>query len=276
MGGIKTSSNFYRRGISNSNGNFAFAVSSNYPIIQPQYLVINPKQSLGFVTEGLLFNIQANKPASYSGSGSVWYNIGTGGSTYDVTLLYSPTFILDGLKSYFEFDGITQCAEFIRPLQDDFSWGVWFNTTSTAGDPNSVAWYQTGNMQIIGGDSYSNLNDYGVAMGGGRIFFGTGNPDTTINSTSLSLNDGNWHYLVATRKRSTGVISLYIDGILNSSINTTNTESLNSTGTLHLANESFGNYNYYTGKISIVQGYTITLNSSEVVRNYNAQKIFYV
>jgi len=38
MGGIKTSNNFYRRGVSNNNSFFGFAVQGNYPIIQPQNL----------------------------------------------------------------------------------------------------------------------------------------------------------------------------------------------------------------------------------------------
>jgi hypothetical protein len=38
MIGVKTSSNFYRRGVSNNNPFFGFAVQGNYPIIQPQRL----------------------------------------------------------------------------------------------------------------------------------------------------------------------------------------------------------------------------------------------
>jgi len=41
MGKIKTSSIFYRRGVSNQHRNFGFAMQTNYPIIQPMNLFIN-------------------------------------------------------------------------------------------------------------------------------------------------------------------------------------------------------------------------------------------
>jgi hypothetical protein len=41
MVGVRTSSHFYRRGVSNNNSFFGFAVQGNYPIIQPQQLYRN-------------------------------------------------------------------------------------------------------------------------------------------------------------------------------------------------------------------------------------------
>ena len=40
MGKLKTSAVFYRRGVSNQNTNFSFAMQSNWPIVQPMWLYI--------------------------------------------------------------------------------------------------------------------------------------------------------------------------------------------------------------------------------------------
>ena len=53
------------------------------------------------------------------------------------------------------------------------------------------------------GDVPGNANDFGTALVGGKFGFGTGNPDTTILSTT-SINDGAWHHCVATRQQATG------------------------------------------------------------------------
>ena len=45
------------------------------------------------VSTDLLIHFDANDTDSYSGSGTTWINIGTGGTTYNAELINSPVFI---------------------------------------------------------------------------------------------------------------------------------------------------------------------------------------
>ena len=60
------------------------------------------------VTSGLLLQLDAGNPTSYSGSGTTWTDL----STYEnnATLTGSPTFTDVGSASYFSFNGSTQYA----------------------------------------------------------------------------------------------------------------------------------------------------------------------
>jgi len=57
--------------------------------------------------------------------------------------------------------------------------------------------------------------DYGVSLGAGRIAFGvgTGSSGTTICGGTLVAN-GAWHHVAATRRRSDGLLRVFVDGVL--------------------------------------------------------------
>ena len=53
----------------------------------------------GIVTTGLILNLDAGNPSSYSGSGTTWTDLT--GNGYNAELIGSPTFVSNGNKSYF-------------------------------------------------------------------------------------------------------------------------------------------------------------------------------
>jgi hypothetical protein len=59
-------------------------------------------------------------------------------------------------------------------------------------------------------------NDFGVSLCAGKIAFGIGNTDVTLNST-INVNDGSWHAIAVTRSGSE--MKIYIDGLENASRN---------------------------------------------------------
>ena len=59
-------------------------------------------------------------------------------------------------------------------------------------------------------------NDFGVSLCAGKIAFGIGNTDVTLNSAA-SVNDGVWHAIAVTRRGSE--MKIYIDGLENASRN---------------------------------------------------------
>lgn len=292
MGKIRTSSIFYRRGVPDSNVGFASTVNGNWDIVQPTYLfriqhpitIINnnPIDKPELIKNGQILCLDAGNKNSYNGSGSTWTNLGFGGNTYDTTLYNNPSFQNNGLASYFMFNGSTQYGQMLRPVQDSFSWCVLFNTSQIAGDNNAGAWYSNGNPQIIGGDVNGTTNDYGISMGVGTIFYGTGYAgylDITIKSISNSYNNGNWHYLVATKNKQTNEMKLYMDGILNSTDYNGSNTTLDACSVIRIAAESLNGslppFNYFGGKIAVVQAYSRVLSQNEINYNYNYLKSRY-
>lgn len=96
-----------------------------------------------------------------------------------------------------------------RPVQDDFTIAFWVKTSDNS-SPTGTQWYQGNGM--VDGEAANVVNDYGVAFLNSKAAFGTGNPDNTIQSATL-INNGNWHFIAATRVRSSGAKILYVDGV---------------------------------------------------------------
>jgi hypothetical protein len=63
--------------------------------------------------------------------------------------------------------------------------------------------------------------DYGLSLANGKIAFGVNNGTdsyTAISETFVA--DGNWHHIAVTRNSESGVIQIFIDGILDKSVST--------------------------------------------------------
>ncbi len=91
-----------------------------------------------------------------------------------------------------------------------FAIAFWLKTTATGGPGTN--WYN--GAGLVDGNLTAVTNDFGVALLNGKIAFGIGNPDTTLPS-SVTVNDGLWHHVMAARNALNGLMSLYIDGNLN-------------------------------------------------------------
>jgi autotransporter-associated beta strand protein len=122
------------------------------------------------------------------------------------TLLYGPG--KRGLDAA-QFDG-TAFAEITRVVTTNFTVAMWLKTTNTG--LASGQWYN--GMGLVDGEMVGSAADWGCSVLNSKFALGIGNPDTTI-STKVSINDGNWHHVAATRDSDTGMVKLYVDGVLN-------------------------------------------------------------
>jgi hypothetical protein len=109
------------------------------------------------------------------------------------------------------FNGVNNYVQAYSDVANDFSIAFWAKTTVAAG---AGTWRQ--GEGLVDGSVGEGANDFGTALVQNQIAFGTGNPDTTLFSTT-PVNDGLWHYCVATRVQSTGAMELYVDGRLETS-----------------------------------------------------------
>lgn len=108
-----------------------------------------------------------------------------------------------------QFDGTSSFIEITPVARTNFTVAMWVQTTNTG---TGSVWYN--GSGLVDGEVTGAAADWGCSVLNSRFALGIGNPDTTV-STGVSVNDGNWHYLVATRDSISGLVKLYVDGALN-------------------------------------------------------------
>ena len=214
--------------------------------------------------------VDATKLSSYSGSGTTWTDIS--GSANNGTLVGSPTFNSSAPKS-FTFNGTNQYVSTAYQLlynSNPFSVGAWINYTSS--QQGAIFSFRTGSNPFNQFDIFIAGDKNGNTTGTKIVVFG-GNRQLV---TSSSYNDGNWHYVVATK--GVNYDSLYVDGYFNSVSNSSTAEALPS-GYIYVgqlgSNYSPSGTFFYNGKISDVEVYSSTISAANVLNNWVSKKTYY-
>ena len=154
----------------------------------------------------------------------------------------------------------------VTAVSDDFSVGFWFRTTMTAS--SSAQWY--GGNALVDAEVCGGTTDWGTALiDGGKVSLGIGNPDITIKSTAAGYNDGNWHFVTATRNKTTGTIILYMEGVQVATSSGTNTSSLTAPNSIRLGSNPCAPTCVYTGDLDDIVFYNRVLSGAEVTNLYN-------
>ena len=258
LNGFVSQAMVYNRALSSSE------VLSNFNALKIRHSI----NTDSVISTSLIVNLDAAQYNSYSGTGTTWTNLGTGSTTYNTTLISSPTFLTSS-GGYFRFDGTTQYATLTRPVYDDFTLGCWFSTTSSAG--SAGLWWQ--GCGLMDCEFAGSVADFGLSVGAGRVLFGTGGVGTTAGDLTIAstntYNDGKWHYAVATRNKASGQMKLYVDGLLVAgAISSVNAGiSLTANPTMYVGRVN-GNL-FFAGNIAWCQAYTIELTSDQIIQNYN-------
>jgi hypothetical protein len=250
------------------------------PVIPVVVITVPPPP---IITADLLIHFEANDPTSYSGSGSTWVNIGTGGTTYNATLSGStlPTFVNGSIKSFLFTrnllsNGISYLGynymSFLRPdaISDDFTWCAWIKTTQVGNGQNH---YNL--MFIVSTETGGVNNDFGFGIDdGGKLAYGDGitsGTDITLHSNT-SVNTGAWTFVAVTRKKSTGAVVLYINGVADKSGTCNVGNTLSTALNVLIGTETdFPGYTF-GGNIGAVLGNTSVLTAAQILQNFNAQR----
>ena len=184
----------------------------------------------------------------------------------------APSYItaaMNGLPVVRFNSGAGTYLSFARPVQDDFTIMCVFQ--STQGLNSGTLYYQ--GAGLVNGEVPGAVNDFGTCLfANGSISGGTGNPDVAVDSAA-GFNNGHPHIMSLVRKRSTGSVSLYVDGAL-AGTTTGGTQSLTSPGVLVLGAQQTLN-NYLTGDIAEVKIFNSPLPSGDRVAEENALKCKY-
>ena len=219
-------------------------------------------------TDGLILYLDAFNSSSYAGTGTTWYDLISGKS---YTLVNSPVFDSTGPKCMSLNGSTSYLSGNISQLTfgtGDFA--IQANIKLNGLSNGFTGAYAAAFVCAAGGGAGSCLLQIGgtsTAYTSVGVYHETSNIFSSVNynfSTNVIYN------IAVTR--SSGVMTVYVNGSAIGSTTTTNSYDFNKSGTL-LGKHYFSGYEqYFKGNIYSLQAYSKNLTSTEVLQNYYASK----
>ncbi len=245
--------------------NFAkTGTTSNFVVGKVVNVITVPR----IISNGLVFNLDAGNPTSYSGTGTTWTDLS--GNGYNGTLTNGPTFT-SGNGGNLVFDGADDVASFGNILNmglNSWTLSCWvkFNTGS-------------GLQGIIGKTSYRayvGRYSFYIEYDNLHAFFQPNN-NYSITTPIAPYLDNKFHNLVMTIDR-TSMMYFYIDGIsVGTPLNVSGTSSINlnsSTDNFYIGSYGSSNgqspFSFFNGSVGQALIYNRAISATEVSTNYNA------
>ena len=231
--------------------------------------------SANLYTTSLKIHLDASNSSSYSGSGGNWNDLSGQGSNFTLSAT-APTFINSAPKN-FQLTKSASGGTFFSGSNSwlggqDFTVSAWIKTTNVGSGTDH--WTQ---MHVMSAESGGLANDWGFGVNGnGKISFGTGGGSDLTYASTTSVNSGNWIFVTATRKYSTGNIKIYVNGSSETTSGSTGNANrvLSSNATLKIGAGDDGGATF-GGNIGAVFGYNAVLTDAQVLQNYNATMATY-
>jgi hypothetical protein len=204
---------------------------------------------------------------------AVWPDLtGNGFNAMQPLSANQPTFVtsaINGLPVVRFSATNSTCLWFYRPVQDDFTMIFVFQSRQGVSTGTDF-WSGAG---LVNGEVVGTVGDFGTSLNAsGQILAGTGNPDTTVHSSS-GFNNGLPHVVTFKRIKSAGTIALYVDGTLVGA-GTGGTQSLTSPNQLMLGAQQTLN-NFLNGDLAEVQIYNAVLSDTDRLAQERALKCKY-
>jgi hypothetical protein len=219
-----------------------------------------PVGTSNIITTGMILNLDASNPTSYSGTGTTWIDLVAGNNG---TLINGPTYDSTNGGSIL-FDGVNdRVSTFPSKLPDTSSKtiDVWFKSTSSV-------------RQGLCGTRTNN----GIASGwvftinrttSGRLsYFHTG---SGVAEFSAGITTNTWYNAVVTHDSTTGIAKVYLNGTLLGSSNVGSITSSTYNGVIGDEDETISSCPF-KGNIPKVTMYSRVLSDTEVLQNFNATK----
>ena len=162
-----------------------------------------------------------------------------------------------GVGYALEFDGVNDFVRVAREVAGDFTLEAWIRTTTSldGGD----FWDGRG---LVYADVAGNDDDFGVAILNGHLAFGTGNPNTTIESTT-TVTTGEWIHIAAVREQSSGTITVFVGGVEETRATTGNSGLLDGPVAIDIGGNTIDGH-YFDGTIDEVRVWAAARNESEI------------
>jgi len=251
----------------------ASEIAQNYNAAKDKYINILPP-----VSEGLILNLDAGNRASYSGTGTTWFDLS--GNRLNGTLVNGPTYSGTGVSTVITCDGTDDYIEVLdNSLLDfgsnNFTVEYWFKKLATTTGYDNI--WGVNKWNVGGGGA--GTNEWALIIGqgdsgiGDSVAFAVESGSTSYVSTWFNLTNAltQYHQLVATRNGNK--LELYLDGsqlYSNTPAGFTTSVSVNNISgrNLRISNAALNNY-FTNASSAVVRLYSKALSSSEVLQNFN-------
>jgi hypothetical protein len=165
-----------------------------------------------------------------------------------------------------QFDGASSYAFMTRNVQDSFTLEAWIQTTSSLAGTN----FYDGNG-LLYADVGGTANDFGMSLVNNKVAFGIGNPDTTL----LGLTDvttGVWVHVAATRDATTGLLQVFVNGVVDGMLTAPNLASLNAQALLNLGGNTI-DARYFLGKMDEVRIWNVVKTAAEITASMHQRLV---
>jgi hypothetical protein len=225
------------------------------------------------VTNGLVLCLDAANQRSYTSGSTTWYDLT--GNFNNGTLTNGPTFdsanggsiVFDGTNDYVS-SNVGTALDIGTSTSITFS--CWIKYTASASNYTGLMCKATSTNPMTGFQMLLYSNKLSCELGLNQtVFVG---PLTGLLGTTV-LNTGKWFNTVLTINRGTNTVSIYVNGILESSqVNASvSTSNLTNTSNLLIGTERTIAL-FLNGSIASSQVYNRALSAAEILQNYNATK----
>lgn len=215
--------------------------------------------------------LDPNNITSYPGTGNIYTDLSGNGRDFTRS---AGTFVSSPIKSW--SGGVFTRTNY---LGTDTTIQAWINTTNIGNTGGATHRFL---MQIMSAElsgNPTNPTDFGFGINGsgalaGKLSFGTGGSDVTVSSNT-SVNTGTWTNVAVTRTESTGVVKLYINGVLDKTGNcNASAGALTAQTTLSIGTGGDGGKTWI-GLMGIISTYPSVLSDANILLNYNNTKATY-
>lgn len=221
--------------------------------------------------ENLVFSLDSFNPKSFTRGNSAWKDVSGKGN--NASLVNSPRFnvrkrvILDGINSYISVPGSS--------------------STNIRGSLTVAMWAKSNHSSSTGWNTYwSGVSKYSQFILGpnginGKMAFlvysGTWYPTNYSSAIwgQTDIDPREYHYYVGVYDQSSGVISLYVDGVVEYSSNIGTRTLNNDTGGFTIGKREVSSH-YLNAEIPKVEIYNRALSADEISRNFQTFKNRYI
>ncbi len=149
-------------------------------------------------------------------------------------------------------------------VRNSYTISAWVNTSMTAGTGD---WWN--GAGIVDGEMSGFVSDFGLALTGPRFAMGSGPSGTTTRSVKV-INDGQWHFVVATRDITEGEMKVYVDGHREALAVNDIGSVYSTTDVLNIGKIRFENIaaKYFVGTIDEVKMYNYVIDEVAIADSY--------
>jgi len=153
----------------------------------------------------------------------------------------------------------TNFATMMRLVQDDFSIELWIKTAVSLTGTGPYL----GNPLVYADVPKVTTDDFGAGILNDKFQLTIGNPDTPVKSTSNVTTD-RWVHVAATRTRATGIVLVFVDGVLEG-VGTGNSNSLAASPTMSIGGRA--DRDFFVGLMSDVRIWSTVRTPAEILEN---------